>query len=86
MNKKTRGGKRAGAGRPKNIIKQIEDTDFTNLKPRELKRIAQLIVDNINKYNLQSIEYVLSLAFGKAGVKEVVKREPLDFTLRGFFE
>jgi|TARA_B110001469_G_scaffold49250_1_gene47951 DNA-binding transcriptional regulator WhiA len=86
MNNKKHGGKRAGAGRPKSIIKIVEDTDFTNLKPRELKRIAQLIVDNINKYNLQSIEYVLSLAFGKAGVKEVVKREPLDFTLRGFFE
>ena len=86
MNNKKHGGKRAGAGRPKSIIKIVEDTDFTNLKPRELKRITQLIVDNINKYNLQSIEYVLSLAFGKAGVKEVVKREPLDFTLRGFFE
>ena len=86
MNKETRGGKRAGAGRPKSIIKIVEDTDFTNLKPRELRRLAQLIVDNVNKYNLQSIEYVLSLAFGKAGAKEVVKREPLDFTLRGFFE
>ena len=82
MNNKKHGGKRAGAGRPKSIIKIVEDTDFTNLKPRELKRIAQLIVDNINKYNLQSIEYVLSLAFGKAGAKEVKKREPLDFKLR----
>ena len=82
MNKETRGGKRAGAGRPKSIIKIVEDTDFSNLKPRELKRIAQLIVDNVNKYNLQSIEYVLSLAFGKAGAKEVVKREPLNITLR----
>jgi hypothetical protein len=82
MKNKTHGGKRAGAGRPKSIIKIVEDTDFTNLKPRELKRIAQLIVDNINKYNLQSIEYVLSLAFGKAGAKEVKKREPLDFKLR----
>ena len=49
MNKETRGGKRAGAGRPKSIIKIVEDTDFSNLKPRELKRIAQLIVDNVEK-------------------------------------
>ena len=82
MNKETRGGKRVGAGRPKSIIRIVEDTDFTNLKPRELRRLAQLIVDNINKYNLQSIEYVLSLAFGKAGVKQIVKREPLNITLR----
>jgi hypothetical protein len=86
MNNKKHGGKRAGAGRPKSIIKIVEDTDFTNLKPRELKRIAQLIVDNINKYNLQSIEYVLSLAFGKAGAKEVKVREPLDFKLRDFYK
>jgi hypothetical protein len=86
MNNKKHGGKRAGAGRPKSIIKIVEDTDFTNLKPRELKRLAQLIVDNVNKYNLQSIEYVLSLAFGKAGAKEVKVREPLNFTLKGFFE
>jgi hypothetical protein len=86
MKNKTHGGKRAGAGRPKSIIKIVEDTDFTNLKPRELKRIAQLIVDNINKYNLQSIEYVLSLAFGKAGAKEVKVREPLDFKLRDFYK
>mgnify|MGYP000129425880 CR=1 FL=1 len=82
MENKTHGGKRAGAGRPKNIIKQIEGTDFNNLKPKEMRLIAQLIVDNINKYNLQSIEYVLSLAFGKAGVKQIVKREPLNITLR----
>tara|TARA_R110000796_G_scaffold179389_1_gene295926 strand:- start:128 stop:388 length:261 start_codon:yes stop_codon:yes gene_type:complete len=82
MNKETRGGKRVGAGRPKNIIKQIEGTDFNNLKPKEMRLIAQLIVDNINKYNLQSIEYVLSLAFGKAGVKQIVKREPLNITLK----
>jgi len=82
MNNKKHGGKRAGAGRPKSIIKIVEDTDFTNLKPRELRRLAQLIVDNVNKYNLQSIEYVLSLAFGKAGAKQVVKREPLNITLR----
>ena len=86
MENKTHGGKRVGAGRPKSIIKIVEDTDFTNLKPRELRRLAQLIVDNVNKYNLQSIEYVLSLAFGKAGAKEVKVREPLDFTLRDFFE
>jgi len=86
MENKTHGGKRAGAGRPKNIIKQIEGTDFNNLKPKEMRLIVQLIVDNINKYNLQSIEYVLSLAFGKAGAKEVKVREPLDFTLRDFFE
>jgi hypothetical protein len=41
-----------------------------------------LIVDNVNKYNLQSIEYVLSLAFGKAGAKEIKVREPLNITLR----
>ena len=86
MNNKKHGGKRAGAGRPKSIIKIVEDTDFTNLKPRELKRLAQLIVDNVNKYNLQSIEYVLSLAFGKAGAKEVKVREPLDFKLRDFYK
>ena len=82
MENKAHGGKRAGAGRPKSIIKIVEDTDFTNLKPRELKRLAQLIVDNVNKYNLQSIEYVLSLAFGKAGAKQIVKREPLNITIR----
>jgi len=86
MKNKTHGGKRAGAGRPKNIVKQIEATDFNNLKPKEMRLIAQLIVDNVNKYNLQSIEYVLSLAFGKAGAKDVIKREPLDFKLRDFYK